>query len=348
MTLLVLGMCAMLTLAGCGSGKDIIPQSGGQTENLTGSDTGSNAGSNEDYASISFDRDGSLSYTRLSNNSSCSGEIYFDRQFAGTDEEQDRFSIRLNGVTSELAGGEQYYPADGVDQTEGLFYISHAGGEDYLFLQEVGNGDTAISATIFQNIGEDGEIINNGECSWLLHRKGSTGTDTAVRETDSGFYAFAWTNSDDGLLLQKMKPYTWDDSNEYTLRRFTGAYFEEEDFCSVSYRLSDSFNTRLGEDSAACGDGIQIAVALGVFVQSRCVCLQEGCHLVDEGSRASCTYAVHALFNVAVFEVYDLGVLTAQFYRNVGLWSACSEGSRYCDDFLYERDAEMGRQSESA
>ncbi len=58
---------------------------------------------------------------------------------------------------------------------------------------------------------------------------------------------------------------------------------------------------------------------LGIFVQSHSVCLQQGSHLVDEGTGTAGADAVHTLFHVAALKIDNLGVLTAELDGNVRL-----------------------------
>ena len=84
----------------------------------------------------------------------------------------------------------------------------------------------------------------------------------------------------------------------------------------IDQRLDIGF----GKYAAACGNGIQCLIMLGVFIETGCIGLQKRCHLVDKRAGTSRTDAVHTLLDIAALKIDDLCVFSAEFDRNVGLW----------------------------
>ena len=60
-----------------------------------------------------------------------------------------------------------------------------------------------------------------------------------------------------------------------------------------------------------------------------------------KGSCSAGADTVHALLDVAAFKIYNLGIFSAQFNRDVGLRSIVLQGRRYGDDFLHKRNFQM-------
>ncbi len=83
--------------------------------------------------------------------------------------------------------------------------------------------------------------------------------------------------------------------------------------------VDQGLNVGLGKNAAACGNRIKRSVVLGVLVETGCVCLQQGRHLVDERTCAAGADTVHALFHIPVLKVDDLGVFPAQFNSYIRL-----------------------------
>ena len=112
--------------------------------------------------------------------------------------------------------------------------------------------------------------------------------------------------------------------------------------------VDQRLNIRFGKHAAARGDRVQFAVLLRRFVQAGCVRLQQRCHLIDKRTGPACADAVHALIDAAVVKIYDLGILTAEFNRNVGLRIARFQCARHSNDFLHKRNTERFRESDCA
>ena len=75
--------------------------------------------------------------------------------------------------------------------------------------------------------------------------------------------------------------------------------------------------------------------------------MQQGCHLIDEGARATGAGAVHALLD-AVVEVDDLGVLAAQLDSDIGGRDEGLDGTLAGDDLLDKLQVEPLGQQQTA
>ena len=112
----------------------------------------------------------------------------------------------------------------------------------------------------------------------------------------------------------------------------------------IDQRLDVGF----GEYAAAGRDRIQGLVILRVLVQAGRVRLQEGSHLVDEGPCTARADTVHALLDITVFKIDDLGVFTAQFDGDIGLGRDLFQRSGYGYDLLHKGDLQMAGQGQAA
>ena len=191
--------------------------------------------SGDDFATIVFGDDGSLKYTRLSDGVSCDGQITFEISDK-EDEIPGGYTLKLTAISEFMK--EQDLANEASDsQTSGIFHIGIGAGEDYLYLSEIGNGDTPISRIIFNT--HDPNDYENWTNEWLFIRKNNAKVSEPLKNTE--FYVFAWGRGDDGsILLQKMKANEFDSNDEFTDRAFRAAYFaEEEDLSVTSYEISD-------------------------------------------------------------------------------------------------------------
>ncbi|WP_026668988.1 hypothetical protein [Butyrivibrio sp. AE3006] len=194
----------------------------------------------EDFATLTFKENGDLSFTRLSDGVSCDGHIAFEKSDA-EGENPDKYTIHLDKIGDFLPESDQ-----GIDDsadTSGLFHIGIAEGKDYLYLTELGNGDTWISISVFNT--SDYSDFDNWSSDWLFYRENDKAGDFEP-EKGEDFYAFAWGRGQDGekVELQRMEPYEFDTFEEYTDRAFRGAYFGEVDDLSVrSYEIDGDAGT---------------------------------------------------------------------------------------------------------
>ena len=112
--------------------------------------------------------------------------------------------------------------------------------------------------------------------------------------------------------------------------------------------INQRLNIGFCKNTAPGRDGIQRLIMLCKFIQSRRVALQKRCHLVDEGTGASRADAVHALFDIAVFKIDNLGVLAAQLDGHIRLRRKALQSGRDCDHLLDEGDFQIVCKCETA
>ena len=105
----------------------------------------------------------------------------------------------------------------------------------------------------------------------------------------------------------------------------------------VDQRLDVGF----GKNAAARSDSIKGRVVPGIFVEAGGVGLKKRRHLVDKGACAAGTDSVHTLLHIAVFEVDDLGVFTAQFDGHIGQGRDLFQSRGNRDYLLYKGHAEI-------
>lgn len=184
-------------------------------------------GKNQEFASISFAPDGSFKFERDFDKTTCEGKLSFEKMYAGESDAPD------------------YYLLSATGESRGIFYICSAGDTDYLELEETGNGDSFVMAEIFRNGPYEGpsyENINRG-CVLVRQRDKSVKAETKKNES---FTAYAWKRNDDrNIWLQPMISHQRLDYNEFTERRFIGAYFSPETLEASPYELAEDLDTSL-------------------------------------------------------------------------------------------------------
>ena len=111
--------------------------------------------------------------------------------------------------------------------------------------------------------------------------------------------------------------------------------------------VEQGLHVGLGEHAASRCDGVDDGVVLCQLIEARGVCVEQACHLVDEGARATGAGAVHALLDAAV-EVDDLGILSAELDGNVCLGDEGLDGVLVCDDLLDEGHLEPAGEQQAA
>ena len=82
--------------------------------------------------------------------------------------------------------------------------------------------------------------------------------------------------------------------------------------------VDERLNVRLRKHAAARRNRVNGLIALRVVVETRGIRLEQGSHLINEGTRAAGADAVHALV-YAAGEVDDFCVLAAELNRDIGL-----------------------------
>lgn len=190
--------------------------------------------SGEDYGILSIDENGRFDFTRLGDKASGSGKISFEYNVADHAMEPDRFDMKFKDVKELLPEGMELYGDEG---TSGIFHIGYFGNEDYLYLKEIGNGDSIVSMYVFNTLGEP-DKIGEWKYDWLFYREHDTDNTAPVIE-DEVFYAWAWETDEDGVWLQAMTEHEYETFDEYSNRKFTGGFFSETDDIGVNhYKLT--------------------------------------------------------------------------------------------------------------
>ena len=108
--------------------------------------------------------------------------------------------------------------------------------------------------------------------------------------------------------------------------------------------VDQRLDIRFREHAAAGRDGVERLVALGIFIQSWGVCLEQRCHLIDERSGTACADAIHALFHRAAFKINYFCVFTAKLNGDIGLRGKMLQRGGYSDNLLHKRHFHMIRQ----
>ena len=115
--------------------------------------------------------------------------------------------------------------------------------------------------------------------------------------------------------------------------------------------VAPSFDQRLdiclGKYAAAGCNCIKCFVIFGIFVQTGCICLEKGRHLIDERSGTSGADSVHTLLNISIFKIDDLGIFAAQLDRYIGLWCIILKSGGNGNNLLDKRYAKMLCQSKT-
>lgn len=184
----------------------------------------------EDYGTLSLRKDGSFEFTRLSDKAEGSGKISFEYNHSEKGDEPDGFRIDFYDCKELLPEGYELYGDEG---TGGIFHIGTFGNEDYLYLKEIGNGDSVVSMYIFNTKG-DRASIGDWSYDWLLYRDDDKENPADVKENET-FYAWAWETDEDGVWLQPMTEHEYETEEDYTGWRYMGGFFTETDNIGVAH-----------------------------------------------------------------------------------------------------------------
>ena len=190
----------------------------------------------EVYGDLSIEKDGSFAYTRLSDNAQGSGKLCFENTMTKEGEAPDGFRLEFDDCKALVPDNMELYGDEG---TGGIFHIGILGDEDYLYLKEIGNGDTVVSMYAF-NVDEAPDGFTQWGNNWLFYRGNDKEYNAKIIKDDT-FYAWAWEIDDDsdGVWLQPMTEHEYETFDDYSNRKFTGAYFSEtEDIGAAYYELT--------------------------------------------------------------------------------------------------------------
>lgn len=205
--------------------------------------------SGDDYVKVEIGQDGSCKWTRLYDQAVCSGDISFDKVYP-VGETPDECVLNFKDFKDWMpqADADGYY----MDfSTSGIFHLGSGADRDYMYLSEIGNGDTWASIYLLNpNASGNYEMEEmTWNPQWLFYRE-NEGHGERQPETDATFYAWVWEKDPAGsLLLQKMQLYTWDDMEEYTDRAYeAGCFGELEDIGITHYEVQTGVDLSRIED----------------------------------------------------------------------------------------------------
>ena len=196
----------------------------------------------EDYAHMEIDDKGSFVYGYTGSKESCTGEFVANHLYVEVEDVPLTFTVNvsgLDGMTFEYSG----YVIEDEDSSDGKIYYGSCDGEDYIYMEETGNGDTFAGSVLFQDPNTVDGSFHMGSNSYIMHRKSDADTEAELK--DGEFYAWVWKADDKGLWAQEMKALTWDDENEYTGNRYTAAAFMPEEMGSAYYEYSKDIDKKL-------------------------------------------------------------------------------------------------------
>ncbi len=195
----------------------------------------------EDYGVLAIKDDGSFEFTRLSDKAKGSGTLSFEYSRSKKGEEPDGFHMSFDDCRDLIPEGTELYGDEG---TGGVFHVGTFGNEDYLYLKEIGNGDSIVSMYVF-NTKKDSDGIGDWSYDWLFHRGNDIENPAETKENDT-FYAWAWETDEDGVWLQPMADHEFETTEEYTDWKYLGGYFNETDNIGVAH-YGITKDTDLGE-----------------------------------------------------------------------------------------------------
>ena len=103
--------------------------------------------------------------------------------------------------------------------------------------------------------------------------------------------------------------------------------------------VDEGLEVRLGEHTTARRDGVNGVGTRCQVVEASGVGVEQGGHLVDEGTRSAGTRTIHALLGDRL-EVSDLGILAAELQEDVGVRVPVLDGRGLGHDLLDECEAQ--------
>ena len=184
----------------------------------------------KDYGTFSIRNDGSFEFTRLSDKASGSGKLSFEYGLAEKGDEPDQFILDFSDCRELVPDDLELYGNEG---TSGIFHIGTFGNKDYLYLKEIGNGDSIVSVYVFNTRGKSDDI-GDWSYDWLFYRKNDTENPADMIKDDT-VYAWAWETDEDGVWLQPMTDHEYEAHEEYTDRKYLGGYFNEKDNIGIAH-----------------------------------------------------------------------------------------------------------------
>ena len=154
-----------------------------------------NEDTDEAYAELEINADGTVKVSRDDSDNSCDGTIAFS----------ETPNSKMVGVHEYDLNCVGLFEAFGASRDEsnsnGYYRITQTAGTDYLVLYEVSNGISIISAFAF--VAPDKKNALKTPTTWVFERENSIKSDEEPIKGET-FYASAISNTESGLLLQKL------------------------------------------------------------------------------------------------------------------------------------------------
>ena len=173
--------------------------------------------SGKDIGVLTIGTDGSCEYIRIGGSEACKGSFGFKHDYYKRTEGLDQYEITLKDLPQEYTEGKSVM----LSGSDGYFHIAQSAGQDYLYLEETGNGGSELVYCVFNDPASDDFVTR-----WVFHRDNEV-TETAAVQTGRQFYAMLWNNDGNELLLQEMNEVSFETAGEYSDFKYMGAVFDE-------------------------------------------------------------------------------------------------------------------------
>ena len=222
----------------------------------------------KEYATLKIDENGTCTYTREFDGVTLEGTFKISRHET-YDHEKDKlvkddeytgFELSFSGmdpVTQIDIPQMNIYPCD-EETTSGVFNIACNHLFDYMSLEWIGNGDSYIFETVFQDaerLYDEYDKMNlvRVQDNWVFRRLCSGKSENEPIKNGE-FYGLIWNketkkdeekNKYDLYWIQDEQPHTSKTLEDYTNRWFMGGYFSPSDIKLAGYRFSEDVNTYL-------------------------------------------------------------------------------------------------------
>jgi len=174
--------------------------------------------SGEDYAVLRIGTEGECEYELLTDGRKCEGMLSLDESpevnFPGI----HWYELNFSGIEEDFGGTSD------EGSSSGYFMIAQAEGSDYLYLEEMGNGWSAVAMQLFCLPATPTEI--GVDTQWVFHRDNELNYAEGPKTSD-GFYAMVIESGEDGLLLQPMDAVSFETPDEYSGFVYMAALFDE-------------------------------------------------------------------------------------------------------------------------
>ena len=161
----------------------------------TGKWTLKNEDTDEAYAELEINADGTVKVKRDDSEKACDGTISFtetpNSRMVGVHE----YDLNCVGLSEAFGSSKD------ESNSNGYFRVTQTAGTDYLVLYEVSNGLSFIAAFAF--VAPDKKNALSTPTTWVFERENSIKSDEEPIKGEI-FYASAISNTESGLLLQKL------------------------------------------------------------------------------------------------------------------------------------------------